>query len=187
MCIRDSNHIFRELPGGQYMLAISDGMGHGSKACDESRAAVELLEDYLAAGFEPGAAVMGVNDLLLKRERGEMFATMDLALVDLTRGQLRLLKIGAVQSYIKRGRELIALSGGALPMGIVEKVRPSVTQLKMQDGDALILLSDGVMDAVDGNEKWLTEEILAMDLRDAEGAARRLISHARAVGKHEDD
>ena len=26
-----------------------------------------------------------------------------------------------------------------------------------------------------------------MDLRDAEGAARRLISHARAVGKHEDD
>ena len=43
------------------------------------------------------------------------------------------------------------------------------------------------MDAVDGNEKWLTEEILAMDLRDAEGAARRLISHARAVGKHEDD
>ena len=57
----------------------------------------------------------------------------------------------------------------------------------VQDGDALILLSDGVMDAVDGNEKWLTEEILAMDLRDAEGAARRLISHARAVGKHEDD
>ena len=33
----------------------------------------------------------------------------------------------------------------------------------------------------------LYREILAMDLRDAEGAARRLISHARAVGKHEDD
>lgn len=125
------------------MLAISDGMGHGSKACDESRAAVELLEDYLAAGFEPGAAVMGVNDLLLKRERGEMFATMDLALVDLTRGQLRLLKIGAVQSYIKRGRELIALSGGALPMGIVDALSPFEGETQLQEGDVLVMLSDG--------------------------------------------
>ena len=133
------------------------------------------------------AALSGVNDLLLHRDKEESFSTMDLMLIDLARGTLRAMKIGAVPSYIRRGRRLLSIAGDALPMGIVEKVRPSVTQLKMQDGDALILLSDGVMDAVDGNEKWLTEEILAMDLRDAEGAARRLISHARAVGKHEDD
>lgn len=176
-----------QLPDGQYMAALADGMGHGLRAQAESRAAIDLMEDFLLARFEPEAALSGVNDLLLHRDKEESFSTMDLMLIDLARGTLRAMKIGAVPSYIRRGRRLLSIAGDALPMGIVEKVRPSVTQLKMQDGDALILLSDGVMDAVDGNEKWLTEEILAMDLRDAEGAARRLISHARAVGKHEDD
>ena len=176
-----------QLPDGQYMAALADGMGHGLRAQAESRAAIDLMEDFLLARFEPEAALSGVNDLLLHRDKEENFSTMDLMLIDLARGTLRAMKIGAVPSYIRRGRRLLSIAGDALPMGIVEKVRPSVTQLKMQDGDALILLSDGVMDAVDGNEKWLTEEILAMDLRDAEGAARRLISHARAVGKHEDD
>lgn len=180
------NHIFRELPGGQYMLAISDGMGHGSKACDESRAAVELLEDYLAAGFEPGAAVMGVNDLLLKREKGEMFATMDLALVDLTRGQLRLLKIGAVQSYIKRGRELIALSGGALPMGIVDALSPFEGETQLQEGDVLVMLSDGVADAAGPQEGWLEKEIGQLALREPQAAAERLVERAAKRGASDD-
>lgn len=176
-----------QLPEGQYMMALADGMGHGKLAQEESRAAVDLMEDFLLARFEPEAALCGVNDLLLHREKEECFSTMDLSLIDLTKGTLRAMKIGAVSSYIRRGRRVISITGDALPMGIMEKVRPSVTQLQMQDGDVLVMLSDGVIDAVGGNEVWLNKEILDIDARNPEGAARRIIGRARAVGEHQDD
>lgn len=125
------------------MMALADGMGHGERAQAESRAAVDLMEDFLLARFEPEAALTGVNDLLLHKNPEESFTTMDLSLIDLTHGTLRAMKIGAADSYIRRGRRVLSVTGDALPMGILEKVRPSVTQMQLQDGDVLVMLSDG--------------------------------------------
>lgn len=174
------------LPDGLYMAALADGMGHGDEAQRESRAAVELMEDFLLARFEPEAALHGVNDLLLSRG-GECFSTMDLMLIDLAQGTLKAMKIGAVSSYVRRGRRVIEVGGDALPMGIVEKVKPSVTQMQLQDGDVLVLLSDGVVDAVDADASWLQAEIQAIDARAPEQSARRLIERAAQVGRHRDD
>ena len=175
-----------QLPDGLYMAALADGMGHGDEAQRESRAAVELMEDFLLARFEPEAALHGVNDLLLSRD-GECFSTMDLMLIDLTSGTLKAMKIGAVSSFVRRGRRVIEVGGDALPMGIVEKVKPSVTQMQLMDGDVLVLLSDGVLDAVDGDAAWLQSEIQTLDARAPAQSARRLIDRAAQVGCHPDD
>ena len=175
-----------QLPDGLYMAALADGMGHGDEARRESRAAVELMEDFLLARFEPEAALNGVNDLLLSRG-GECFSTMDLMLIDLAHGTLKAMKIGAVSSFVRRGRRVIEVGGDALPMGIVEKVKPSVTQMQLQDGDVLVLLSDGVLDAVDGDAAWLQNEIQAIDARAPAQSARRLIERAAQAGHHPDD
>lgn len=175
-----------QLPDGLYMAALADGMGHGDEARRESRAAVELMEDFLLARFEPEAALNGVNDLLLSRG-GECFSTMDLMLIDLAHGMLKAMKIGAVSSFVRRGRRVIEVGGDALPMGIVEKVKPSVTQMQLQDGDVLVLLSDGVLDAVDGDAAWLQNEIQAIDARAPAQSARRLIERAAQAGHHPDD
>lgn len=176
-----------QLPEGQYMMALADGMGHGERAQAESRVAVDLIEDFLLARFEPEAALTGVNDLLLHKNPEESFTTMDLSLIDLTHGTLRAMKIGAADSYIRRGRRVLSVTGDALPMGILEKVRPSVTQMQLQDGDVLVMLSDGVADAMGGDEMWLTREILMMDVRSPESAARRLLADAAAAGHPQDD
>ena len=144
------------------------------------------MEDFLLARFEPEAALNGVNDLLLSRG-GECFSTMDLMLIDLAHGTLKAMKIGAVSSFVRRGRRVIEVGGDALPMGIVEKVKPSVTQMQLQDGDVLVLLSDGVLDAVDGDAAWLQNEIQAIDARAPAQSARRLIERAAQAGHHPDD
>jgi len=176
-----------QLPQGRYFLALADGMGHGAAAQAESRSAVELMEDFLMARFEPEAALHGVNEMLLKNSCAERFSTMDLMLADLESGSLRVMKIGAVPSYIKRGRRVIRVGGDALPMGIVERVKPSVTQLQLQDGDVLMMVSDGVMDAVGGEEGWLQAALLTADARAPEAAARKIMEAAREVGRHRDD
>lgn len=180
-------YLFRELPNDRYMLAVSDGMGRGRQAGEESAAAVELLEEYLLAGFSPEAAILGVNDLLLRRKKGEMFATMDLGVIDLKSGVLHLNKIGAVQSYIRRGRELIRLSGGALPMGIVDSVNPYRGETQLQDGDLIVMLSDGLADQSAETERWLEEALLSLSLREPGAAARSLLEAAARERALKDD
>lgn len=175
-----------QLPQGRYLLALADGMGHGRAAQEESRAAVELMEDFLLARFEPEAALHGVNEMMLSGG-GERFSTMDLMLVDLENGNLRAMKIGAVPSYIRRGKHIIRVGGDALPMGIVERVKPSVTQLQLEDGDVMMMVSDGVTDAVGGEEGWLQAELLKADARAPEAAAKKIMEEARKVGRHRDD
>lgn len=176
-----------QLPKGRYLLALADGMGHGAQAQEESRAAVEMMEDYLLAGFEPEAALHGVNEMLMKNGGAERFSTMDLMLADLDSGVLKAMKIGAVPSFIRRGRHVIRVGGDALPMGIVERVKPSVTQLMLEDNDVLLMISDGVMDAVGADEGWLQAELLKADARAPEEAARRIMEAAKKVGWYRDD
>jgi serine phosphatase RsbU (regulator of sigma subunit) len=40
---------------------------------------------------------------------------------------------------------------GALPLGIVEGAEPSLMRFRLKDGDRLILISDGVVEATDAN------------------------------------
>ena len=82
---------------------------------------------------------------------------------------------------------MICVGGDALPMGIVERVKPSVTQLQLQDGDVLMMVSDGVVDAVGGEEGWLQAELMKADARAPEAASRKIMEAAKAVGRHRDD
>ena len=176
-----------ELPCDRLLLALSDGMGHGEEANAESRAAMELIETYLSAGFAPEDALPAVNDALLQNIAAEHFATMDVALLDRHSLCTQVLKVGSCPSYVRRGRELIVLSGEGLPLGILRSVKPSVTNLSLQDGDTLFLLTDGVCDALSGNEEALQKLLCALPLRDPETMAETLLSAVCEAGEPKDD
>ena len=96
------SYSFNPLADGKYMLALSDGMGIGSKAADESRAVISLLENFLEAGFDMDTTIRSINSTLLLRSQDEIFATVDLCLLDLISGNADFVKIGAVSTFIKR-------------------------------------------------------------------------------------
>src|SRR5690606_12632426 len=99
-----------ELGNGKFAVALSDGMGNGARAWMESSAALTMLEQLLKSGIDERLAVKSVNSMLLLRSPDEMFATIDLALIDLHSAQANLLKIGSMPSFIKRGREVLPVS-----------------------------------------------------------------------------
>jgi len=173
----------RELDG-LCLAAISDGMGMGAAARRESEQTVNMVADLVCCGFDIDSAAELVNRLLLLREGGESYATLDALVFDRRKGSAIAAKHGAPASYIVRHGRPNALCAEALPVGIVEEARTAVFSLKLKRGDVIIMMSDGVSDAL-GNE--LDSAIVKTARKsDPKAAASELVECARSMGGEDD-
>lgn len=173
-----------ELTGGRYLLALSDGMGAGSDASRISRQTLALLKHLLETGVELKHAVQSLNTLLKLRSAREDFATLDLALISLRDGQASLVKLGAPPSLLRRGQEVRLVNGGAPPVGILDRLEPNEVKLKLESGDCLIMVSDGVLDShfhAAEREAWLLGLVKRAGDRQPQELADYLL--LQAVGK----
>ncbi|ABO48674.1 Phosphoprotein phosphatase [Desulforamulus reducens MI-1] len=154
------SHSILQLKEGRMALVLSDGMGTGPKAAKESGTIISLLEHLLESGFSQDLAVKTVNSIMMLRTAEETFSTVDMAVVDLYNGNGTFLKIGAVPSYIIRGRRVAIIKTSALPVGVVENLQFVSVSKGLEEGDLLVMLSDGVLDAYRGTDadqdQWIT-------------------------------
>lgn len=143
------SHLIRRLEPNRMLLAISDGMGSGDAAREESALALKLLFSFLDAGISLPLALETLNQQLLMRCGEEIFATLDLCIIDLSSGIAQISKLAACRTIILRGGEILRIEGGCLPLGIVENVQPQMHRLRLRPGDLLLMGSDGLMEAGD--------------------------------------
>lgn len=177
-----------QLTDGRYLAALSDGMGHGALARQESGQTVTLLRLCLEAGYTRAQTLTAVNGMMLLASRGERFSTVDLVTIDLWTGQATLDKLGAAASRLLRGRSMTELTGDALPLGILETVDSRTCMLRLHAGDELVLMTDGVEDAFAGKTELDDAIRDATSEPSAQAAADRLLRMAReAQGGRKDD
>ncbi len=178
------SHLIREIDG-KLLLALSDGMGSGHAARRESAQAVTLLGDLLSVGFYMDEAAECVNRLLMLREGDEIYATLDAAMLDPALGTVSIVKHGANPGYVLRDGRVHTLYNEALPIGIVEQARSCASTLRICSGDMLILISDGVADALGGE---LIAAIIerAGSAATSEDAASALLEAAMQRGRADD-
>ena len=74
-----------ETDKGKFIAGISDGMGSGVRAKEESERLMEVLEQYLQAGFRKEIAAAMMNTAVLMQENTG-FTTMDLCEINLYTG-----------------------------------------------------------------------------------------------------
>jgi stage II sporulation protein E len=170
--------LVRRLGGGRQLLAISDGMGSGPRAKQESRASLSLLQQCLRVGFSRGQALSAVNGLLLTCVGEELFATMDLCLLDLHAGEAAFEKLGACTSYVVRGENCRTVAGETLPLGILGSVQPRSVRVPVWAGDLVVLVSDGVQDGFPGGEDGLARLLVKMHAMPAQAISDALLQRA---------
>ncbi|MFC4558567.1 stage II sporulation protein E [Virgibacillus kekensis] len=154
-----------ELGEGKYAMAISDGMGNGQRASEESKETLRLLQQILQTGIPEKVAIKSINSILSLRTSDEMFATLDLAVINLHNAFVRFLKIGSTPSFVKRGDELIRIEAGNLPMGIIQEFDVDIVGEQLKSEDILIMMSDGIFDGpkhVENTDIWLKRKIREM-------------------------
>lgn len=155
--ISGDNYAFFETGAGNQTAVLSDGMGSGEKACADSTMVVELMQKFLEAGFQTETAIQMINSSLVSGEENANMSTLDLCSIDLYSGECRFVKVGSASSYIKRQHLVDRISSGNLPMGIFQKPDMEIINRKLMDGDYIIMLSDGIYDAL---SQGLGEEVL---------------------------
>lgn len=135
-------------------ILLSDGTGSGEKAGRDSGQVLDLMEKMLEAGYGINSAVGLVNSALYAKGEDMNHPTIDVCHLDLYCGKCDFYKVGGAPSFLKRGNSAETIAMGNLPLGIFRNIEKEKITRQLQDGDYLIMMSDGVLDAFgeDGEE-----------------------------------
>jgi stage II sporulation protein E len=181
-----------KLDDGKYLLALSDGMGSGPEARKSSKIAIKMLERLLTSGFEKDTSIKLINSTLSANTEEDMYATLDIQILDLYSGNIEFIKNGACPTYIKRDNEVQILKSESLPTGILEDIDLEVYDKDLEDGDIIVMCSDGILDS---NTEYLNKELwvkyLLEDIQtdDVQKIADIIVNEARDndYGSEKDD
>ena len=181
-----------KLNDGKYLLAISDGKGSGPEARKCSKIAIKMLEKMLSSGFKKDVSVKMINSTLSADMDDDMYATLDMSILDLYQGNIEFIKNGACPTYIKRNKTVELINSVALPTGIVGDIDLVVYDKDIKNGDIIVMCSDGITDSNEEymhKELWLKYFIEELQTDDVQQIADLIISEAidNNYGKEKDD
>lgn len=187
VCCGDS-YYYGDIDDDSYISIISDGMGTGPQAGQESRASVELIEKLTRYGFSKYTAINTVNSIMtLKFTQEEKFSTVDMMSVDLYTGAADFIKVGAVPSFIKNGNKVEIIESRTLPIGVLDKADIDTKSKKLQQGDMIIMVSDGILDYNNqnaGDSEWLKEFLISNNTIDPEKLCMEIMEKSKELRKN---
>ena len=158
--ISGDNFSMVELPGGKHAVILSDGMGAGQIAFRESAMVVEVLEELLQAGFPKDTALQMLNTAMVMGREDVRFCTIDMGIFDLYTGNCEFVKAGASTTFVKSKDCVEAVRSSSLPLGVVSKLEPDYLQRELENGDTVIMITDGVLDALPVGEQDFLMQML---------------------------
>lgn len=168
--VSGDNFSLEEYNQSQIIVMLADGMGSGEQACRDSQAVIEFMERFLEAGFRKEKAFTMVNGAIAAQNGCCNLTTLDVCALNLLTGEAEFVKAGAAASYIKRGNWVDEVSADTLPLGSMDELSPITQSVKLSDADMLVMVSDGISDAIEN---------------EAEGRLRDLIARSQIVNPKE--
>jgi stage II sporulation protein E len=87
--------------------------------------------------------------------------------IDLFNGEVEFIKTGAAPTYIKRGDKVDIIRSASLPAGILSGIDTEIAHRTVEDGDMIIMVTDGIIDSMAGDEPG--ERLLMKTLQQISG------------------
>ncbi len=167
---------------GAVYLAVSDGMGSGRHAAVDARIVLSNFRQLVQSGMDCKDAARMINAIMLTKSGEERFATLDVAKISTDTAAVTLYKYGAGPTFIRHGGQITLCQAATNPIGIMPNAEPYTTVLKLERGDMLFLLTDGLDDALfpyirqklrqGGDLQTLAHTVCAKAQRESKGAPR---------------
>ena len=167
----------KRLENGTFVMALSDGMGSGTRVHEESDTVVNLFLQFMEAGFLADMALRLMNAAMIFGADAERFSTLDACIIDEYTGIVDFYKVGAHVSFVRHKRRTEVIEASSLPMGASSSLDTLPSRSYLEPGDYLVLVTDGVLEylQVEDAVEMLRELIQELTDTDAVTFARKIM------------
>lgn len=190
--ISGDTYIKTKLDDGKNLIALSDGMGSGPDARKSSKVAIKMLERLLKTGFEKDASIKLINSTMCLNAKYDMYATLDIAIFDLFKGNIEIVKNGSCPTFVKSKKDVQLIKSLSLPAGILDDIDLVTFDRDLEDGDIVVMCTDGIIDSnteYNNKEMWVKDILSEMETDDVQKIADIIVQEAvdNNLGRPKDD
>ena len=167
-------------------VAIGDVSGHGLSTGLVMAMVKAAMMTLVEEGADETSLFQRLNDLVYRSTERRAFMTLAFTIFDLERRTIRHTNAGHLYPYLLRrgGTEAIAIESPSLPLGVRTHIVTNTVEVELKEGDALVYLSDGMIEAQNENGDPFgfdsIEALLAQQTNHDAGALRNAILEAVA-------
>lgn len=164
-------------PDGRTGLVISDASGHGFAAALVTAIARSYLRALTHSEPDLGGMLRTANDLLVEDGLDSRFVTLLFVIFDPRAMQLNYAAAGHVGYLLDAaGRMKCTLDNEGLPLGYCAGSEYAVTTVAVEPGDLLVLLTDGIEEAMrPGGTQFGRERVMDLLGRTAGAPVARIV------------
>ena len=183
--ISGDNILISDSIDGHVFFMLADGVGSGKEASLHSERVLEFMEKFLEAGYTKETAIQVLNGILLQDGEETAMSTLDVCDIDLYKGLCEFHKIGGAVSFHKREHLVEKIWIENLPLGAFHTLDLDVVRTRMEEGDYIIMLTDGIMEGLaeyDEEEK-LVDYISAITLKNPRDMAQHILQYCISLCK----
>jgi len=158
---------------GLFCFLVGDVSGKGAPAAmfmartrSLVRLAVELWRDLSADSISPASIALMVNRELCQNNHEHMFVTIFLALLDTATGELTYVNAGHPAPRLVRSSGAVERVNGRpeMPIGARQNAIYRSRTQQLIPGDAVVVVTDGVIEAINAEGDFFTPERLDQEL-----------------------
>ena len=155
-------------------------MGAGEKAKESRKQALKMLENLLMSGFDKETSLELINTSLINKN-DEIFATLDIAIVDLYQGTVEMIKSGACPTYFKNKKKVQVIKSKSLPAGMINELNLEVFDKDIENKEIMLMCTDGILDSnveYKNKELWVKYVIEDIETDNTKKIADLLLNEA---------
>ena len=131
-------------------VAIGDVSGHGLSTGLVMAMVKAAITTLVEEGAEEASLFHRLNDLVYRSTERRAFMTLAFTIFDLEKGTIRHTNAGHLYPYLLRSGEApFAIEVPSLPLGVRSDVTTRTAEVPLKEGDAIVYLSDGIVEAQD--------------------------------------
>jgi sigma-B regulation protein RsbU (phosphoserine phosphatase) len=129
-------------------VAIGDVSGHGLSTGLVMAMVKAAITTLVEEGAEETSLFHRLNDLVFRSTERRAFMTLAFTIFDLERGTIRHTNAGHLYPYLLReGQKPRGIEVPSLPLGVRSTIMTHTAEIDLQEGDAIVYLSDGIVEA----------------------------------------
>ncbi len=181
--VSGDTHSITRISDDKFLIALSDGMGSGEIAQNVSSVSISLIESFYRAGMK-SELILGTVNKLLSLNAEDSFTALDISVIDLNDCSADFIKYGSPYGFIVGENGIKIIEGNTLPLGILEELKPSVCQVKLNGGDMIVFVTDGISDAF-GSSSEVIEFLRSSPAKNPQTLADNLLKRAIELSKGE--